>query len=655
VKRASATVAAKPTTKATTPSATPSPPFFPPANQPSGASLLLDYLKLEGVDTIFGVPGGGLIAFLYELKKRGRRFRFVVSRQETGACFEADGYSRARGHLGVVMVTSGPGALNAVNGFVNSNDSHSPVLLVCGELSEALTGRGYIQEGLGADLDVPGLYRATTAYSALCTDVTNLQEQLEHALRVAVTVPFGAAQLTVPNDVANQPLPPSAVMPENCFCYRPVPDAAVPEAQARAIFDHLVSAKRPLIMLGNGCRRSLLDSPKSKSKRGGTQRLERLLSFCERFAIPVVTTPDGKSTFPESHPLSLRHYGKASCPWPVVYMTPQFDALLTLGASLHDFDTERWAPTMVPKGPFMQVDIDASVIGRGFPITLGVVADVGPMIDALHRIGEAHTITKAQAAAMKTRQALIDKIRATSPYRYADTVDSTASPATPQSIMKAISDLAPAGSHIFADAGNCLAWAAHYITMDPPGYTAGKGTACSGQMHQALGMGPMGWATAAVVGCKVGAPRSSCVAVTGDGAFLMHGNEVSTAAAHGVGAIWVVIDNNDLAMVSQGMYLLANKVFGKGQESWENYYKLGNADLEGFARSLGADAVTVDSPADFRRAFRTALRRADKGKAHRGEGTSFSFGGRPQVIVVKVDKREIPPLYPPDFYPPGRE
>lgn len=646
---------AKPPAASTPPTASPVPPVFPPANEPCGATLVLDYLTLEGVDTIFGVPGGGLVALLYELKQRGRRFRFVVSRHETGALFEADGYARARGHLGVAMVTSGPGALNALNGFVNCNDSHSPVLLVSGELSQALTGKGYIQEGLGADLDIPGMYRATTAYSAYCTEVTNLQEQLEHALRVAVTCPRGAAQLTLPNDVATRPLPSTIRVPSRALAYRPVPASAAPEGEARAILEHLVSAKRPMIMLGNGCRRSLLDTTKSGTGRGATTRLRRFLAFCERFAIPVVTTPDGKSIFPESHPLSLRHYGKASCPWPIAYMTPQFDALLTLGASLHDFDTEHWAPTLVPKGPFMQVDIDASVIGRGFPITLGVVADVGPMIDLLHRLGDAHVLTKPQAAAVKARRALMEQIRSTSPYRYADAVDSTAAPATPQAIMKAITEIAPSGSHIFADAGNCLAWAAHYMTMDPPGYSAGKGSACSGQMHQALGMGPMGWATAAVVGCKVGAPRASCISITGDGAFLMHGNEVSTAAAHGIGAIWVVIDNEDLAMVSQGMYLLAHKAFGKGQESWEGYYGLGQPDLEGFSRSLGAEAVTVDSPAEFRRAFRKALRRADEGKPRRGGGTQFNLGGRPQVIVVKVDKREIPPLYPPDFYPPGRE
>ncbi|HEX9582370.1 MAG TPA: thiamine pyrophosphate-binding protein, partial [Gemmatimonadales bacterium] len=625
---------------------------------PTGASLILDYLRLEGVDTIFGVPGGGLIALLAELRKRGKEFRFVIARQETGALFEADGYARVRGHVAAAMVTSGPGALNAVNGFVNANDSHVPVILFSGELSEALTGHGYIQEGLGADLDVPALYRATTAYAALCTDLQNLQVQLEHALRLAATAPYGATQVTIPNDVAVLPLASSVLnpIPASPDQYRPVAASAAPEAETRVILKNLLAAKKPLLFLGNGCRRSLLDPSRSRIGSRTATRLQRLLALCDRFAIPVVTTPDAKGIFPETHPLSLRFYGKASCPWPAAYMgNPQFDALLTLGASLHDLDTERWAPAMVPAGPFMQVDLDPGVIGRGFPISLGVVADVGPMIDLLYRLGEEAKLTKGQQAAMVRRRALVAKVRATSPFRFGEAMSSTTSPAKPQAIMKAITELAPEGCHILADPGNSLAWAAHYLAVDPPGYRSGKGAVIRGQSHQALGMGPMGWATAAVVGCKIGAPDSACVAITGDGAFLMHGNEVATAASHGVGAVWVVLDNQDLAMVSQGMFLLANHAGGPDPAGWEDYYDLGRHDLAGFAKSLGAQAVTVKSPEEFRDAFSRALQQADTGKKKPGAGTKFDLGGRPQVIVVQVDRAEIPPLYPPDFYPPGRE
>ncbi|HXV86177.1 MAG TPA: thiamine pyrophosphate-binding protein [Gemmatimonadales bacterium] len=643
----------------TAPPSKPSQPPLYPGKAPTGASLILDYLRLEGVDTIFGVPGGGLIALLVELRKRGREIRFVVGRQETGSLFAADGYARARNHLAAAMVTSGPGALNAVNGFVNANDSHVPVILLSGELSEALTGHGYIQEGLGADLDIPALYRATTAYTALCTDLENLQIQLEHALRLAATPPYGAVQVTIPNDVAVLPLSSSVLrpMPKSPRSYRPVPASAAPEPEAQAILKNLLSATKPLIFLGNGCRRALLHASRGRSGPGVTPRLRGLMALCHRLAIPVMTTADAKGIFPETHPLSLRFYGKASCTWPAAYMgTPQYDALLTLGASLHDLDTERWSPAMVPAGPFMQVDLDASIIGRGFPITLGVVADVAPVIDRLCHLGEEVKLTKRQQVAIERRRALVARIRATSPYRYGEAMSSEASPAKPQAIMQAITELAPEGCHVLADPGNSLAWAAHYLTVDPPGYRAGKKAVIRGQSHQALGMGPMGWATAAVVGCKVGAPDQACIAIAGDGAFLMHGNEVATAAAHGVGAIWVVLDNHDLSMVSQGMFLVARAAGGANPEGWEDYYDLGTPDLAAFAESLGAQAVTVSSPEEFRKAFTAALSQADgpprKSSAAR---TRFTLGGRPQVIVVKVDTAEIPPLYPPSFYPPGRE
>ncbi len=629
---------------------------FPTGDLPDGADLLVDYLQLEGVDTVFGIPGGGLIPLLETLKKRGKEIRFVLGRQESGAIFAADGYTRVKGQLGVGFVTSGPGALNALNAIVNANDSHSPVILMTGELGLDLVGKGYIQEGLGADLDIPQIYKGATTYSALCSDVENLKTQLEHALRTSITFPCSATHLTVPNDVTGAPWPKGTTVAKSTRNYRPTQDMGAPARETKKILDDLIGASKPLIFLGNGCRRALLD-PESYGTEFCIPRLQKLIEFAAKFAIPVMTTPDGKGIFPETHGMSLRHYGKASATWPAKYMAdPQHDALLTLGASLHDLDTERWNPELVPDGPFYQVDLDAGIIGRGFPIDLGVVAEVGAFIDQLYELAQAVTITGALEDKIAVRRELVAGIRKSSPFRFADKMDSDDDPAQPATIMKIITDLIPDDAHILIDAGNSIAWGCHYITMDPPHYPNNAGeSVCRGQMHNALGMGPMGWATAAVVGTKVAAPNSACVTVTGDGAFMMQGTEVSTASAHGLGAIWVVLDNNDLAMVSQGMYVLSGATSKEWDKSWEGYYDFGNPDLVAFASGLGADAVAVSSPEDFRREFQAALDRTQDPEKPVGEGTKFNFGSKPQVIVVRINKAEIPPLYPPSMMPPGVE
>ncbi|MEM7416333.1 MAG: thiamine pyrophosphate-binding protein [Gemmatimonadota bacterium] len=625
---------------------------IPTGGGKDGSQMFLDYLAIEGVDTVFGIPGGGLIPFLVSLKNRGKEFRFVLARQESGALFAADGYSRVRGKLGVGMVTSGPGALNALNGMVNANDSHSPVLLVTGELELDLVGKGYIQEGLGADLDIPMIYKGATQYSALCSDIQNFQTQLEHALRVSRTYPSYGTHLTVPNGVSGEPQPDGFVIPTSSSAYRPTQHMAAPRAEAQTILDNLLGADKPLIFLGNGCRRPLLGA-----ESGDQGRLQKLIDVCERFALPVMTTPDGKGIFPETHPLSLRHFGKASCPWPAHYMTdPPHDALLTLGASLHDLDTERWNPALKPKGPFMQVDLDTNVIGRGYPIELGVVSEVGAMVDVLHELAAEVEIDKALNDRIDARRALLATLHGTSPFTYGEKMSSNAEPAFPQAIMAALNDLTPEDAHVLIDAGNVIAWGCHYLTVDPLSCESDGDSVIRGQIHNALGMGPMGWATAAVVGTKVAAPDATCISVTGDGAFMMQGSEVSTAAAHGIGAIWVVLDNDDLGMVSQGMYVLSGKDSHDWDPTWEGYYRFGNPDLAGWARSLGADAYHVRTPADFRTAFATALEQSRAGAPTSDEGgTKFHLGGTPQVIVVDIDQAEIPPLYPPSMMPPGVE
>jgi acetolactate synthase-1/2/3 large subunit len=580
--------------------------YYVTLRQQTVAQLLLAYLELEGAVTLFGIPGATIKTILNELKVRRDVFTYVICRHETGAAFMADGYARVTDGLGVVLVTSGPGATNALTGTVNANSSGSAVLTISGEVPEQYIGMGYLQEGIDANLDVDAIYRNAARYSAVVVSATSFQTLIGQALRDALSLPRRAAHLSIPDNVAAATLA-SVAFPKSPANYRTVPDSASP-AKAQQAFERLTRAERPLIFLGNGCRRALKGP-----------RLASFSAFVEKFAIPVMTAPGAKGIFPESHALSLRTYGLAACEWPARYLDPtllaRYDALLVMGSSLGELATSSWNPALIPAGPIIQVDLDQSVIARAFPIELGIVADVGAVVDELFSLSEA---SEPDRAAVAARRAAIAEIKsAVSPFRDPDKRASDAAPILPQALMRCLNDHLPAGAHIFVDSANCVGWTLHYLVIDPPT-----------RFHISLGMGPMGFGVGAVVGGKIGAPDRPCVAIVGDGAFLMHGGEVSTAAQNGVGAIWVVLYDNDLAMVSQGI----NEVF-PDPAVWHDYYKIGAPDVAKIAEGLGAAAYAVHSPADMRRVFPTALRNAD---AHK----------QPQVIVAHINTDEIPPYYP---------
>jgi acetolactate synthase-1/2/3 large subunit len=221
--------------------------------------------------------------------------------------------------------------------------------------------------------------------------------------------------------------------------------------------------------------------------------------------------------------------------------------------------------------------------------------------------------------AVQERLEAIAAIKASSPFQYPEQYESEAAPIQPAALVRVLQETLPRDAIVMLDAGNCVSWGIHYFEASPPG-----------QIHSSLAMGPMGFAVGAVVGAKIGRPDKTCLAFVGDGAFMMHGAEVSTAAAHGAGAIWVVLHDNDLHMVSQG-----ENYFFPDPKVWPKVYKLGTPDLAKFAEGLGADAYTIHSPAELQALMPMVIAKADR-------------DSKPQVIVAEIDVSAISPY----FYPP---
>jgi acetolactate synthase-1/2/3 large subunit len=574
------------------------------------AELLLAYLQLEGVDRIFGYPGADLQHVLNALRLSDA-LEYVICRQETGAAYIADTYSRITGKLGVVLVTTGPGATNALTGAVNAQSMNSSVLVVSAEVPRQQWGRAALQAGVDGPLDVVEVYRQACEYSAIISDPSNFEERLKQALRAACSIPYRTAHLSLPQDVASLPVANSR-LPRSPWNYRAVP-AGVPEGQVSRTLEILAGSALPLVWLGNGCRRVLYAGTRVPSAEAANiaARRQRFFAFLERFCLPVVTTGNAKGLFPESSPLSLRNYGLGGSPWPSAYVHPQrtnpgfarkYDALCVLGSSLSQLGTNSWAAEMIPDGPFVQVDADQRVIGRGYPIDIGIVAELAAFIDRLSELGEKCTPDPTRCRERLQYLAAVRQIRYPS--------------ANPQAeFVIAIAKALPIDSHVFVDACTADALSLLYFVIDPPM-----------QMHNSLVQGPIGSATAGVVGAALATERA-CVAICGDGGFLMHGAEVSTAAQHRLGCLWIVFQNRQLGTVVQKM---EQNFPDKGGRSWGDFLSIGDADLVSFAKALGADAVEVRTPQMAGPAITASL--AD-GKNR----------GRPQVIVIPTGVYPIPP------------
>ena len=574
------------------------------------ADQVLDYLKLEGATTVFGVPGAGVMHLLQRLHDRDE-FNYVVCRHETGAAYMADGFYRATGKPGIVLVTSGPGATNALTGTTNAFFGGSAILVLTGEVSEQFLGRGYLQEGVDCGLNVRDIYAAATRYSADIEDASGAPIVIEQALRDMLSLPRRAVHISVPDNVAATAIPTGAYLsarpPASPKAYRSLPGGASPSDVGRAL-SVLSSASRPLILLGNGCREALRDPETSRA----------LHCLVEWWQIPVMTTSDGKGVFPETHALSLRSYGFAGCQWPQYWIVDQttkavaHDALLVIGSSLGELATYKWNPILVPKGPFLQVDIDQSVIGRGMPVTDGIVAECGAFLRAMWDQAPAWKRDSDKVAARGAAIAAIKEQNA--PIVSISDYENSAAPLHPAALCRLLNENLPDDALVFIDSGNCVGWSMHYLVVRP------------GQEAQsALAMGPMGFGVCAVVGARLGRPDRLCVALVGDGALLMHLGEITTAAAQKAGAIWIVLCDDDLGMVSQGM----DTFFPDAADPY--HYRLGAPDLRKAVEGLGADAYELVEPTDFPSIWQATL----KGAA----------AGRPQVIVARIDRNAAPPYW----------
>lgn len=589
------------------------------------SALVVDYLRRIGVRYVFGVPGRSINSLLRELHfgevGGDRSVQFIVGRHEGASAFMADGYARASGALGVCLVCSGPGATNAATGVLCAQADHSALLVLSGESPTMDFERGGFQCGAGPAANLVQMFAAITAYSCLLAEPEEAIARLNVAVQRALSPSRKAAYVSIPMDVAAREItttPPTPMQTEP----GPEPDVATFDLAVRV----LLTSHRPLLLIGSGCARALSGMRGDPAWRA---RLESLANVAERHQIPVATTPKAKGLFPEDHPLSLGNHGMAGSEWVLRYLggrklgpaEPPYDALLVIGSALTQWATAGFDPILVPEGPLYQVDVDPNVFGRVFSPTVGIVGDATWALDRWVELGQR---TEPSELVDERGRFIRDQVKSVPMWLDDEARASTSHPVLPQRVMAELQSVLDRpsvldrGVNLFCDIGNSTGWAWHHLSIRPPHRTFFN-----------TGMGSMGWASGAVLGGKLGDPGRFALALSGDGAFFMNGSEVSTAWQYRIPATWIVFQDDNMGMVTQGMNATHESPTRRG---WESYYRLGDSDLVSFAASLGADAYGVSGPGELGELLPGLLAAAEKRR-------------KPQVLIVRIDERETPP-YP---------
>lgn len=558
-----------------------------------GTDFILDALSREGLDHLFMVPGGLVDPFLPALGRQ-HALKPIVAAHEAGAAYMADGYARASGKFGAVLCIGGPGLANTVTAVAAAQTDGSPLFVISGEAATALEGLGEFQDASDQSLDDVSLLKPSTRYSGSVDNPKNLAHLLRHALIRLRVEPNGPVHLSVPSDsqtatidVVHQALEASVVHPRVLSL-----DAA------QASLAHFIAGEngappmRVVILAGAGVEHA--------------EASAALLKFAESWDIPVATTLRAKGQFPEDHPLSLGVFGYAGTHHSRAALldTPP-DLLLVLGSGLNERDSMHWTLRLAPKRALC---VNLNPMAMATHLAAGnVQADVGSYLQWL----EAHSdqIGAALNATRAARKAWITSIRSQPRLQDPENCTSEAIPIHPARVVSDLRKALPRDGIVLIDSGAHRAFAGHYWqSYSPLTYIS------------ATNLGPMGWAVPAAVGVQCARPRQKVAVITGDGCMHMHGIEVATAARYRLPIVYVVINNCALGNV----WLRAHNLGSVPNQLTE----LPDVDWAGFARSLGANGVTVTKPGELAGAFQSALQ---------ADG--------PTVVDVKADKKFATPVH----------
>ncbi len=553
----------------------------------TGAEILVEALVYEGVDTIFGYPGGAVLHIYDELWRARERITHYLVRHEQGAVHMAEGYARATGRVGVVLVTSGPGATNAVTGIANAYMDSTPLVVITGQVPKHLIGTDAFQE-----VDTVGITRPCVKHNYLVRDVRDLAGVVREAFHLARSGRPGPVVIDIPKDVSAARADHSR-LDHVGFPFSTTPPL-IDRKAAERVLSAILDARRPVVYAGGGIANSGADEP--------------LRLFAEALRLPVAPTLMGLGGFPSSHPLCLGMLGMHGT-YAANMAVAECDLLIALGVRFDDRVTGRLA-TFAPHARVIHVDIDPANIGKNVAPSLALTADVRQALQEFTALAhEAGPEPLQQSIA--AREAWWDRIHAwqrSQPLRFSG----SQSQIKPQSVIHELHELTKGGAIITTDVGQHQMWVAQFYP-----FTRTRQLITSG------GLGTMGFGLPAAIGAQLAYPNKLVVAVVGDGGFQMTNQELATAVQYGLPVKIVIMNNGYLGMVRQWQEMFYDRTYSEVDISVA-------PDFVKLAEAYGAAGFRAERPEELHHALSTALN-------HKGVA----------VIDVAVSKEEnVFPIVP---------
>lgn len=525
----------------------------------TGGEILINALIDQGVEVVFGYPGGVVLG-VYDVIYKTPKFNHILVRHEQAGTHAADGYSRATGKTGVVLATSGPGATNTVTGIATAFMDSIPMVVFTGQVPSSMIGNDAFQEA-----DIIGITRPITKHSYLVKDASELGDVIKEAFYIAESGRPGPVVIDLPKDMLFSKgtySKSSTKSYRGSYRFNENNKKAIKEAA-----DLIATAKKPLIYAGGGVVTG--------------NAWEDLRTLAYKTNIPVTTTLMGLGTFPESHPNSLGMLGMHGT-WAANMAIQECDVLIAVGARFDDRVTGRVAD-FATKSKKIHIDIDPACINKNVEVEVPIIGDVKKILpDLIELVQEIDTSEWMDE---------INKWRSDHPLRYLKRKDEIA----PQYMIEKISEITSGDAIIVTDVGQHQMWAAQYYK-----YNHTRSWITSG------GLGTMGFGFPAAMGAAIGCPDRTVFCITGDGGFQMTAMEIATAVDQKVPVKVAIMNNGYLGMVRQWQELFY------GERYSHSHLEPSNPDFVKLAEAYGAVGLRATTPKELDEILKIAMEIHDR-------------------------------------------
>ena len=555
----------------------------------TGARILMESLKQEGVDVFFGYPGGAVLDIYHEIPRHHQDIRHILVRHEQAAVHAADGYARATGKVGVALVTSGPGATNAVTGIATANCDSVPIVVFSGQVPRSLIGNDAFQE-----VDIVGITRPCTKHNYLVQDVNDLADIIAEAFYVAKSGRPGAVLVDLPKDVVQA----KAIFsyPKNVSMRSYSPTYTPNLNQLRKAAQLILNAERPLIVTGGG---TIISNAH-----------EELYWLANALNIPVTATLMGLGSFPAKDPLFLGMLGMHGT-YAANKAVNACDVLIAVGMRFDDRVTGLLS-AFAPNAKIVHIDIDPSSIGKNISVHVPLVADCRQTLHALKGLIGQHVETKtvpyAHNPAWKHE---IDNLRSERPLFYAPG-DEIKPQQVIETIQSIVQSLGKGEALIATEVGQNQMWTAQFYKFNTPRTFLTSG-----------GLGTMGYGFPAALGAQAAFPDKLVIDIAGDGSIQMNSQELATAVESNLPVKIVILNNRYLGMVRQWQELFY-------QRNYSFTPMQGQPDFVALAKAYGAEGYRITKPEELESTLREAF-----------------ASPHPAVIDVLVEREEnVYPMVP---------